>query len=171
MKNKVDLSMLQKMYFENEQRFHLGGTRMFDTNLKDVHNITDFFYKYNHEDLMNANKGIGYVAWDTNSVPSSQAIRKLFPRPKFVMPHSEVTLIKRIFIEGPIAGGHQLVCMYAKFILNTSIYSTYIKLYLNIYLQVFTSIYSIYIKLVEIDIDSNVAAQQSCSLGMSCITY
>lgn len=109
MKSPVDLSTLQKMYFENERRFKLGGTRMFDTNLETVSNITEFFYKYNYEDFMNAKLGAGYVSWDTNSVPSSQAIRKVFPRPTFVMSHSEVSLLKRVYIEGPLAAEHELV--------------------------------------------------------------
>ena len=109
MKTKVELSTLQKMYFEYERQFRLGGSQVVQSNLDNVYNITDFFYKYNHEDMLNARRGGGYVAWNTNSVAASQAIRKIFPRPKFVLSHSEVSLIKRVYIEGPLAGGHELV--------------------------------------------------------------
>lgn len=32
---------------------------------------------------------------------SSQVLRKLFPRPKFVPPESEVALEKQLYIDGP----------------------------------------------------------------------
>ncbi|XP_067945498.1 uncharacterized protein [Watersipora subatra] len=105
---KIDLTALQKMYYENEKQFKLGGSKMFASNMDDVYSITDFFSKYNHEDMMNERRGTGYVAWYTNSVPSSQAIRKLSPRPEFVLEQSEISLLKGIFIEGPYAGDHIL---------------------------------------------------------------
>lgn len=110
MKNKmIGLAALQKMYFDEEARFKLGGTLQFETNFDGVSNITEFFYQFNNEDVLNKKKGSGYVSWGTNSVPSAQAIRKVFSRPEFITESAEVSLTKRIYIEGPIAGGHELV--------------------------------------------------------------
>ena len=109
MKNRVDIAALQKMYFAEEGRFEIGGFKEFLTNLDGVRNISDFFYKYNYEDILKARKGSGYMTWATNSVPTSQAIRKLFPRPDFIPPEGEVSLSKQIIVEGPIAALHEFV--------------------------------------------------------------
>lgn len=49
------------------------------------------------------------MEWSTNNVAAAQAIRKYFPRPHFVSTQAEVALVKKIFVDGPIAGGHQIV--------------------------------------------------------------
>ena len=108
-KSKVDLTAIQKMYFEEERNFDMGGTKEFLTNYANVRNISDFFYKYNHEDVLKERKGSGFIEWTTNTVPTSQAIRKLFARPDFIPLEGEVSLSKRIVVEGPISGEHQFV--------------------------------------------------------------
>jgi len=55
--------------------------------------------------------GYGYATWSTNSVPTAQVIRRIFPRPSFIDPEAEVALMKNIFIDGPRAEEHELVCL------------------------------------------------------------
>jgi len=97
------------MYLDNENKFLLEGSNALRTNLDGVYNISDFFNKYDDAALMSFKRQTGFLMWETNSVPTSQVIRKLFPRPSFLTSAFEVSLLKRIYVDGPLAGTHELV--------------------------------------------------------------
>lgn len=104
----VDFNKLKELVSNNERRFQAGGTVMFQSNLDNVYNISDVM-RYDSSQLALANKGAAYVIWESNSVPSAQAIRKLFPRPAYIPDSAEVSLMKRIYINGPLSGTIQMV--------------------------------------------------------------
>lgn len=108
MKNPAGLDEIKKMIAANEHRFKMGGTTNFVSNIPSLSNASHIL-PYDSTKLGWAQRGATHILWESNSVITAQAIRKLFPRPNFLPTTAEVSLIKRIYIDGPLSGRYEMV--------------------------------------------------------------
>ena len=82
--NPVNLTELKQMYETQAKRIEMGETLKFYSNLPSTSGFADVLLKMDANSITAANRGQAHVYWESSGVPTAQAIRKLFPRPKFV---------------------------------------------------------------------------------------
>eukprot|EP00105_Crassostrea_gigas_P006637 XP_011420653.1 PREDICTED: uncharacterized protein LOC105323278 isoform X1 [Crassostrea gigas] len=101
---KVTFDDLRQLYRNNKDV--LDTAAVFQSNVPGMKNIEDLFIDEIDEDFLYKDKTT--IHWTTKNIPSSQVMRKLFPRPSFIPSESEVALDKVVFVDGHKSGHYEV---------------------------------------------------------------
>uniref|UniRef100_A0A8W8NP38 Uncharacterized protein n=1 Tax=Magallana gigas TaxID=29159 RepID=A0A8W8NP38_MAGGI len=103
----VSFEDLRHLYRNNKDVIDTAA--FFQSNVPGMKNIQDLFKDEIDENVLYKDKTT--IHWLTKNIAGSQVMRKLFPRPSFIPPDSEVALEKVVFVDGHKSEHYELVAV------------------------------------------------------------